>query len=280
MQRNIFISNPEKFQKILLNFKKWWLGKIHIVSDFDRTLTYSKVDWREIPSLISILRIKKILWEEYSKKAYNLFNYYYPIEMTPNISLEIKKKEMLAWSTKHLNLLISSWLHRTDIKKAVNSGIVKLRNWVQEFLQFLNDKGIPLVIISANALWWDSIKMYLEWQCLYFQNIFIESNNLVWDENGRAVSYWKWIIHTFNKSEKVLSWEILEKVKHRKNVILLWDSIWDIGMVASFGYENLLKIWFLNKNVNENLEEYKKHFDMIMLNDGDFSAVNEILENF
>ena len=49
-------------------------------------------------------------------------------------------------------------------------------------------------------------------------------------------------------------------------------------MVDGFLYKNLINIWFLNTKVEELLEEYKKRYDILVLNDGDFGVVNEILE--
>ncbi|MBU1349747.1 hypothetical protein KJ978_03455, partial [Patescibacteria group bacterium] len=44
-----------------------------------------------------------------------------------------------------------------------------------------------------------------------------------------------------------------------------------------FDYDNLIKIGFLNENVKENLEEYKKNYDVVILNDGSMEYVNDLL---
>ncbi len=279
--QNIIISNRSKFDEIISNFKAWWFDKIHIVSDFDRTLTFNIVDWEERPSLISVLRKKKILWEDYSKKAYELYDYYHPIEVDPNIDLQIKKDEMTKWWNAHLDLLVQSKLNISDIEKAINSGIVKLRSGVPDFLKFLDKNNIPLVIISANWLGWDSMKLFLESHNLFFTNTYIESNSFIWDDNWYAIWKWSEVIHTFNKDEKILENNpfIFDKIKDRKNVILLWDSLWDVGMIDWFEYDNLLKIGFLNKEVERDLEIYKQNYDVVIINDSDFSFVNEIISS-
>jgi hypothetical protein len=58
--------------------------------------------------LISVLRSELYLSEEYSKEAYKLFDFYNPIEINPNISLEEKKVQMTSWWHKHLLLLVKS----------------------------------------------------------------------------------------------------------------------------------------------------------------------------
>jgi hypothetical protein len=51
----------------------------------------------------------------------------------------------------------------------------------------------------------------------------------------------------------------------------------DIGMIAGLSPANLLKIGFLNENVEERLEGFKSRFDVILLGDGDLGFVNELL---
>ncbi len=66
--------------------------------------------------------------------------------------------------------------------------------------------------------------------------------------------------------------------KNRKNIILLGDNLEDIGMVKGFNYDNLIKIGFLNENVEENLEQYKRNYDVIILNDSPLDYVSGLLK--
>ena len=278
--KNIIYSNKEEFLETFENIKKDWAEKLHILADFDKTLTKAFVNWEKRPSLISILRHQKILWKEYSKKAFELFNYYNPIEIDPNIDIEEKKEQMTIWWGKHLDLLVKSWLSKKDIDKAVNSGIIHFRKWTVEFLKNIKNKNIPLIIISANWLWADSNLLFLKQNKVNFENIDIISNKFIWNKNWIAIDYEKPVIHVFNKDETVLENfpEIHKKIENRKNVILLWDSLGDPSMVDWFEYENLIKIWFLNDKEEELLETYKEKYDVIITWDWDFDVVNEILE--
>lgn len=277
---NIIFSDKQRFEKIISNIKKGWYENLHILSDFDKTLTKEFIDWEKRPSLISILRRQNILWEEYSKKAYDLFDYYNPIEINPNIDIEDKKIQMTIWWEKHLDLLVKSGLKKQDIDKAINSWIIKFRDGVKDFLSNMNDENVPIVIISANALGSDSNYLFLEQNWVNISNIKIISNSFIWDDNWNAIWYNKPVIHVFNKDETVLKSfpEIYDNIKSRKNVILLWDSLWDPGMIHWFEYDNLLKIWFLNDKVDELLEDYKKHYDVVIVWDWEFDFVNEIIK--
>jgi HAD superfamily hydrolase (TIGR01544 family) len=220
------------------------------------------------------------LWEEYSKKAYELYDYYHEIEVDLKIWIEEKKLKMLEWWGKHLDLLVKSSLHINDINKVINSGIIHFRDWIIEFINSLYHNNIPLVIISANWLWWDSIKLYFEKQNLFKNIVNIIWNELIWDEKWYAIWYKDSIIHVFNKDETVLKNypEIHNIVLERKNVILLWDSMWDIHMIDGFDYDNLIKIWFLNSNVELQLDEYLKKYDIVITWDNDMSFINNFLK--
>ena len=277
--KKIIYSNKEYFLKTLENIKKDWVKNLHILADFDKTLTKAFVDWEKRPSLVSTLRHQNILWEEYSKMAFELFNYYHPIEISTSISIEEKKEQMTIWWEKHLDLFIKYWLRKKNIDQAINSWIIKLRGWVKKFLEKLNVENIPLVIISANWLWTDSNMLYMEREKVFFKNIYIISNKFIWDEKWVAIGYEKPLIHVFNKDETILEKfpEIYNKIKNKKNVILLWDSLWDPSMIDWFEYKNLIKIWFLNDKEGELLEAYKEKYDIIITWDWDFDLVNDIM---
>jgi 5'-nucleotidase len=278
MQNTIF-SNEKYTKNIIEKIKADWVNKLHILADFDRTMTKAFSWWKLRSSLISVLRSEWYLSEEYSRKAYELFDYYNPIEINPAIPLEEKKEQMTIWWNKHLSLLVDSGIHKRDIENVISSWVIDLRPWIRDFLWVLKEHNIPIIIISANWLWTDSIKMYLEKEWVMSDNIKIISNEFYWDENWNAVWYDERVIHVFNKDETVLKdfVEIHDLIKDRTNVILLWDSLWDPGMIEGFEYENLLKIWFFNEKEEEHLDEYKKAYDVILTWDNDWDFIPKIL---
>lgn len=276
----VLYSDKNKVDKIMSKIIKEGFNKLHILSDFDNTLTKAFSRWKKRSSLISILRSEWFLWEEYSKKAYELFDYYNPIEINPEINFDEKKKEMMNWRHKHLDLLVKSWLHKNDIKKVIISWIIEFREKTKDLLYNLYLKNIPVLIISANWLWTDSIKFYLNKEKCDYLNIFVISNTFFWDIDWRAVWYDERVIHSFNKWETILESypEIYEVIKDKKNVILLWDSLWDHYMIDGFDYDNLLKIWFLNDNISELLDEYLKRYDVVITWDWDMSFLNDFIK--
>ena len=279
---NIVYSNKEDFLEKLENIKKDWLEKLHILADFDRTLTKAfsgskNKRWK----WISVFK-ENSLWfnEEFCNLEQQNFEKYYPIENNPDLSLEEKNKFMLEWWKSTFELFIKFWLTKEKIKKAVFNWKIEFREKVEDFCKFLDKNNVPLIIISASGLWHFWVEYFFEKKEIFYKNIEIISNNFIWDDLWKAIWYKKPIIHSFNKSETILkdNKNIYSKIENRKNIILLWDSLWDHHMVDWFDYNNLIKIWFLNENEEDLLSEYKKRYDVIITWDWDFSFINNLLE--
>ena len=127
----IIISDINKFEKIKNEFKKNGLEKIHVIADFDGTLTKTNInkDGKD-PSIISLLRSEKYnyLGQEYSDKAKKLFEEYHPIEIDNSLDIKFRKQKMDEWWEKHLNLLIESKLKFEHIEKVSLGGTIKLKD--------------------------------------------------------------------------------------------------------------------------------------------------------
>ncbi len=256
------------------------LEKLHILSDFDRTLTYGSVGGIKTPSIISILRDGNHLVKGYAEKAHALFDKYHPIETDPSIPMKEKKKAMQEWWSTHNRLLIKSGLRKSDLEDIVENGHVKFREGVPEFLDFLHEHDIPLVILSASGCG-DAIQMYFKKYGKDTPNIHYVTNRFNWDEKGKALSPKKPFIHVMNKDETVLKEfpELYKIIKDRKNVILLGDSVSDLGMIGGFEYDHLIKVGFLNFEYNKFGDDFRKHFDIVLEGDGDFDAVNQLIRD-
>ena len=278
--KNIIIPNPEKLKKLQKEFCCDGVDKVHVVSDFDKTLTTAFVNGKKCPSLISILRDDdKYLSSDYAKKAHILFNKYHPIEIDPNINIQKKRNEMHKWWLEHYKLLSKSGLKKKHINEIVLSSNIKLRIKINEFFDFLYKYNIPLIIISANVLGNESIKTFLKYQKIMYNNIHIISNTLKFDKNGLFVKVIEPIIHSMNKNETIIKdLKVFKKIKNRKNVILLGDGLGDINMADGFDYSKIIKIGFLNDNVDKKIEFFKENYDIIILNDSSMEYVNILLK--
>lgn len=277
--KNIIIPQPKIFEKAKKAIINDGPEKLHILSDFDRTLTKAFVNGKHVPSLISVLRDHNYLTSEYCKKAQTLYKKYHPIEINPSISDSEKKEAMQKWWTIHFNLLIKTGLYKKDVQKVIKSGKVKLRPGALKLIDLLKSQNIPMIIISSSGLGFEAISGYLKNKKKLLDNIYIVSNAFKWNKKGKLVGVGKPIIHSMNKNEtSVKKLPVYKAIKSRKNVLLLSDSLQDVGMIKGFDYDNLIKIGFLNENVKENLPYYKKVYDVVLLNDAPMDFVNNLLK--
>jgi len=279
---DIIIPNPEVLNKKLQKLIKAGSEKLHILSDFDRTLTRAFYKSEKAGSIISHLRKDKerYLTKDYSEKAMNLFNKFHPIEINPNISKEEKSKKMYEWWRAHKELLIQSGFDKKLIQQSVKDMIkedsLMFRDNSNEFFKLLKSNNIPLIIMSSSLE--DLIKEFIQQKNIYSENIHVIANKFEFNEKGKAISI-KRIIHVFNKHEMELSaLPIYQELLKRKNIILLGDSLGDLGMSQGFPFNEIIRIGFLNENIEQNLDSYKKNFDIIILNDNSMEYINNILK--
>ncbi|MEK6935546.1 MAG: tetratricopeptide repeat protein, partial [Nanoarchaeota archaeon] len=81
---NIIVRNKKELEEKIKKFSDSGKNNLHVISDFDRTLTNAFVNGEGVPSLISVLRNGNYLTQDYSRKAHALHDKYYPIEINPN----------------------------------------------------------------------------------------------------------------------------------------------------------------------------------------------------
>jgi 5'-nucleotidase len=270
----IFISDPKTLADKTARLIAAGPDNLQVVSDFDRTLTPHFVDGQKTIAPINLLR----LTPDYAGQAQALYDHYHPLEIDNNLSLEKKKEAMDEWWHKHFELLIASGMTRSDIENVVKQSHLKLRPGADVLLDRLRELRIPLVIFSASGLGEESISIFLEYNHKLSTNVHIVSNDFLWDQEGRAVGYREPVVHVFNKNETILhSFSFYEQVASRRQIILLGDSLGDLGMIEGIAYDNLIKVGFLNEEIEANLEAYQRAFDIVITNDGSCAPVNELL---
>lgn len=274
------IANPEGLKQKIEIFKQDGFDKMHILSDFDRTLTYGSVDGVKTPSIISMLRDGNHLSEEYAERAHALYDKYSKYEADMSISKVERKRLMREWWNTHNKLLVESGLTKADLEDVVENGHVRFREGVEDFLDFLHERNIPLVIMSASGCG-DAVEMFFKKIGKDYINIKYVTNQFEWDEQGRAVAPKEPIIHSLNKDETVLSDlpVTYAQVKDRKNVILLGDGLHDLDMIKGFEYNKIISVGFQNDPNSKKTEEYSSQFDMVLEGDGGFEEVNELMRN-
>lgn len=280
MKEKIIVTDQKKLDAKIFSMKRGGADSLHILSDFDRTLTKAYVNGKHILSILGILIEKNYLSTEYSLQAKALVKKYFPIEQNIAMPLAEKKPLMLEWWTKIFDLLIAYGLNKNDIVKAAASPEIQLRQNGKNFFHLLDTHKIPLVIMSATGTGEDGIGIFLSQQNVLTDNIYLISNRFIWDANDRAISIRQPIIHALNKDETIIqNFPAFKEVQKRKNVILLGDTLDDVGMVVGFEYDQLISVGWLNEDTEKHLAEYQQVFDIVITDDGSMDAVNTLVSS-
>ncbi|MEK6958592.1 MAG: haloacid dehalogenase-like hydrolase, partial [archaeon] len=272
VKERIVISNPKKFEEKKSALIRGGAKSLHIIADFDRTLTKEFNGKNRINTVIAQLREGNYLAPGYAAKSYALHGKYYPIEKDSKLPYEEKKEKMQEWWGTHIKMIAESGMNRKVMLDIIKKKKITLRNGALKFFDELNSKKVPTLILSA-ALG-DFIEEILKSEGRLYKNIHVISNFFEFDRKGNVKGYKGKIVHALNKSEaEIEKTPYMKKVLKRKNIILLGDSTDDLDMIKGIDYENALKIGFLNGEVEKNLKDYKKAFDVIICNDASMDFV-------
>lgn len=143
-------------------------------------------------------------------------------------------------------------------------------------LQSLQEADVPVLVFSAGL--GDSVSAVLRYHNALLSNMHIISNYLRF--TGLQVNGFQGdIIHSFNKNEHAVEKsDYFKDLAGRNNVLLLGDELGDAGMADGVHNANsVLKIGFLYDRVEDRLEEFQKHFDIVLIDDQTMDVVNGIL---
>ena len=273
---NIHCAHPDQVEQKIKQLQRDGTTKIHLVADFDKTLTKAIVHGQKAHTSIALIREGKYLTPDYPARAHALFDHYHPYEISKTISKEEKNKKMTEWWSKHLQLMIECDMNKEVINDIIKKQSMQLRPGTKELLTIAHQKKIPVLIFSAGL--GDIIQEELLISKLLFPNIHIISNFYEFDSKGKVTGYKSNIVHTCNKSEVQLKQTpYFKEIRDRPNVIVLGDNLEDAEMTQGIEHKITLKIGFFHEQEDELLDIFSHTFD-IVLNDASLENVTEIIK--
>ncbi len=277
MSDNVIISRTERYEQLVSTLREGGPSNLHVVADFDKTLTKGVWKGEKRFSLIELIRKYHYLPLGYVTEAYGLADTYRPWENDLSLSLEERKKRMVEWWSTHVHVMGKYGLSRKIVEKIIAEQELGPREGLSTFLDTLSAKQVPLLILSAAVT--DLIEGFLRKEKMMHDNMHVISNAFAYDAAGIVTGYQSMIIHSLNKSEvAVRDSPYFPLVKNRPNVILLGDGLGDVEMADGLNHACVLKVGFLNDNVEKNLDAYTQAYDVVILNDGKMDFVNELLK--
>lgn len=253
--------------------------RLQVISDFDFTLSRSHLDGKRCSSCHDAIDLNERMPKAFREKVRKYKEHYYPMVSDPGVPSEEKIPYMVEWWNKWHEALLEAGLKKSDLMEMVNESSIMLRDDCLEFLDILHRHKVPLVIFSAGI--GDVLEEAIRQQACMFDNIKVISNYMNFGEDGHLTGLRNGtIIHIFNKNSNAVDvGDSFGNSADRPNILLLGDSIGDVNMDAGLANrETILRIGFLNADIEANLNRYKENYDVVILNDQSMSVVNSILQ--
>jgi len=236
----------------------------------------------------SLLSDSKIMSETCKRKMKANHEKFFPLEFDPDISHEQKYKYMDEWWNSSNQALLDERPTLATLFEAVTYAQLQLRPGFALVAQEAYRHDIPVVVFSAGIT--QVIEEILRQKgptSLMLPNVHVIANDLEMDENNIITAFKAPLMHSLNKKDtsvklvKELTHEWFAPMRRRKHVLLMGDNLGDADM--SDGYEGdddvvILKIGFLNSNVDAYLPQYRKAFDIVVLHDGPMVPVASFLK--
>ncbi len=231
------------------------LEDVYVVADFDWTITdsNSELSWE-------MLGASKYVPSSYKKEKQELFDYYYPRVFSDSSDSKTKVALAREWYEKHIGLYIKYKLSEDIFTEAAkNKEFMRPRTYVIEFMKFLHENNIPLIIFSGGV--GNFIEKFLENYNCYYDNITIISNMFEF-KDGIAIGLKNDVIHTYNKNESSIPKNITDRLNNRNTVILIGDHIGDVAMVDSSKHKSVIKIGISTPEISK--EVLSNHYDIVL----------------
>lgn len=243
-----------------------------VILDFDKTITSKK----SLDSWMAVADFE-ILGEECKKEVEQLNAKYAPIELDYTLEYETKKRYMVEWYEKSMDILYRYRLTHSKLLKSLEKGKLEFREGAKEFLHNLYQRNIPVIVLSAGI--GNAIEEFFKMNQCYYDNICIISNFIHFKED-KMQKFTNKIIHSMNKKfEGVLSTEWQDRIKEKEYAILCGDIIEDIQMVGKEDLKKTITIGFLNEKIDENLKFYQRNYDVVLTNEeACFQEVEKIIK--
>ena len=221
--------NEEKISKIKLT-----KSNFYVAIDIDKTITAndSADSWDASGKMLGI---------EFKEKLYELYYKYGPIEQDYNISFEEKNKAMEEWYYKCMKLFYEYELTEEKLKESIDSSNLIFRTGAKDFLKNMYINNIPVIILSAGI--GNVIKYFLQKNDCLYDNTYIISNFITFDEKGNIKKYEGELIHTLNKTmEGKVPKEVSKNLDGREYRLLFGDFIEDKKMIPINEWSNTISI--------------------------------------
>ena len=302
----IEINNIDNFSSKLENFINSYKKNkksVALITDYDFTIT-KKYNYKKNLGLFSSYRFydESLIGGNQQKvidTQNELCNKYMKYETDASIDIKIREKYVHEFYAKSLDIYINPKFTRDSIGIMLEKlkDKFELRNYTKEFIELLIKLEIPIIIVSGGIqeVIIDLLKKTIKDFELYCKQkkIIIIANELYFDEERGCVGYSNDVIYAFNKSSFVKD-VVRNNFPEIENILIMGDHLNDYDCVNDLNLtqDNVIGFGFVNikpeligdetkkEEIQKNINDYKKVYDVNLIGDTDFLFLVKILELF
>ena len=189
------------FTAAFSKIKKLRPQSTHFVADFDMTLTAYTNPQTKQRSMSShgALENWSGLSQEVKSKMRELYLKYYPLEISREISDDVKRKAMEEWWEGAHDCIVDTKISRSDIQQIVQQAAFVYRPRLHDFISALQEQGIPLLVFSAGL--GDVIEEVLKSQGI--ANVEIVSNKMRFGSDGICIGFYEPLSKFYNEKSAI-----------------------------------------------------------------------------
>lgn len=263
------VSNLSAFEAKMANFTQVGANGVHVIFDFDRTLTIKKPGADDEVTTWHILG--EHLPPEGKVEYKELFQKYRGIEL----SGELTNETAVEWWSASFELYIKYGINLPNVEHDFLNK-ASIRPGVAELFKLCASHKMPTVILSAGIR--DVIEI---WCCRYnIEPSLIISTALIMDDTGNITGWGKdTLVHVLNKSEATHA-ELVNIRKDRPKTFLVGDSMDDAAMASGDG--DIIRVRILDPREDEAIseQEIQKTFEKFdaLIRSGSMRPFLELVE--
>ncbi len=277
MREEAIVRDPAALERKLQQLKKGGKDKLHIVADFDLTLTAARSTEEGVRnSSWGALESTRFFAPAFIGEYRKLYMTYVPVIDDESSSLVERNRILHEWYEKGLEIVTTYGITKQQIRSVAESDVIAPRQGLAELFFIARACGVPFVVLSAGV--GDFIEAFLRRHGALSNDVHIISNFYTYGPDGFVNGMANGTIHSLNKNEAHANHDVHAIAAGRPNVLLLGDHEHDIRMADGEKHDTVLSVGFLNGR-HDQLELFENIFDVVIPEDTGLDMPLSILKN-
>lgn len=235
-----------------------------------------------------VIEHSSLMDEEYRRAVRELFREFYAKETDATLSDSEKTRAMEQWWSRAHELMINHKLRRGFLKPSLAEARLRLRPGVAELLKAAEAARVPVLVFSAGLQ--QIVELALRECGGLSANVDVVANRMRFadeaergggeggggcDDSALLVGFDPPLIHSMNKNFSMVPRNSAAAARHaeRDCVLLLGDNPGDATMTNGLGTTTVLRVGFLNDNIENQRAKFLETFDAVVVGDGSMDIV-------